>query len=148
MVSDTLSALYQMAEYKRSKSKAIFIGVTGSSGKTGSKEAIKTILKYFGPTFASRGNFNNHLGVPINLASMPDDLEYAVFEMGMNHPGEIRALTKMVRPNISVITTISEAHLEFFSSQPSTAPRNRYRLSLFYELTLKVIDCEIQLSRQ
>ncbi|MDR0296416.1 MAG: UDP-N-acetylmuramoyl-tripeptide--D-alanyl-D-alanine ligase [Rickettsia sp.] len=117
MVPDTLTALHQMAEYKRQKSQAKFIGITGSSGKTGTKEAIKTILSYFGSTFASRGNFNNHLGVPINLASMPDNIEYAVFEMGMNHPGEIRKLTRMVRPNISVITTISEAHLEFFQSQ-------------------------------
>ncbi|WP_375330266.1 UDP-N-acetylmuramoyl-tripeptide--D-alanyl-D-alanine ligase [Candidatus Tisiphia endosymbiont of Nemotelus uliginosus] len=117
MVPDTLTALHQMAEYKRQKSQAKFIGVTGSSGKTGTKEAIKTVLSHFGSTFASRGNFNNHLGVPINLASLPDDIEYAVFEMGMNHPGEIRALTKMVRPDISVITTISEAHLEFFQSQ-------------------------------
>lgn len=119
MVSDTLAALHHMAEYKRKKSKARFIGVTGSIGKTGTKEAIKTILSYFGPTFASRGNFNNHLGVPINLASMLDDIEYAVFEMGMNHLGEIRELTKMVRPNISVITTIAEAHLEFFESMLS-----------------------------
>ncbi|UCM85568.1 MAG: UDP-N-acetylmuramoyl-tripeptide--D-alanyl-D-alanine ligase [Rickettsia endosymbiont of Culicoides impunctatus] len=117
MVPDTLTALHQMAEYKRQKSQAKFIGVTGSSGKTGTKEAIKTVLNHFGSTFASRGNFNNHLGVPINLASLPDDIEYAVFEMGMNHPGEIRTLTKMVRPDISVITTISEAHLEFFQSQ-------------------------------
>ncbi|OZG31449.1 UDP-N-acetylmuramoyl-tripeptide--D-alanyl-D-alanine ligase [Rickettsia endosymbiont of Culicoides newsteadi] len=117
MVPDTLTALHQMAEYKRQKSQAKFIGVTGSSGKTGTKEAIKTVLSHFGSTFASRGNFNNHLGVPINLASLPDDIEYAVFEMGMNHPGEIRTLTKMVRPDISVITTISEAHLEFFQSQ-------------------------------
>ncbi len=117
MVPDTLTALHQMAEYKRQKSQAKFIGVTGSSGKTGTKEAIKTVLNHFGSTFASRGNFNNHLGAPINLASLPDDIEYAVFEMGMNHPGEIRTLTKMVRPDISVITTISEAHLEFFQSQ-------------------------------
>ncbi|MCC8483469.1 MAG: UDP-N-acetylmuramoyl-tripeptide--D-alanyl-D-alanine ligase [Rickettsia endosymbiont of Labidopullus appendiculatus] len=117
MVPDTLTALHQMAEYKRKKSQAKFIGVTGSSGKTGTKEAIKTVLSHFGSTFASRGNFNNHLGVPINLASLSDDIEYAVFEMGMNHPGEIRTLTKMVRPDISVITTISEAHLEFFQSQ-------------------------------
>ncbi|WP_425361383.1 UDP-N-acetylmuramoyl-tripeptide--D-alanyl-D-alanine ligase [Candidatus Tisiphia endosymbiont of Ceraclea dissimilis] len=117
MVPDTLTALHQMAEYKRQKSQAKFIGVTGSSGKTGTKEAIKTVLSHFGSTFASRGNFNNHLGVPINLASLPDDIEYAVFEMGMNHPGEIRTLTKMVKPDISVITTISEAHLEFFQSQ-------------------------------
>ncbi len=116
MVPDTFQALQKMAEYKRNKSHAIFIAVTGSSGKTGTKEAIKTILSHFGPTFASRGNFNNYLGLPINLASMPDNIEYAVFELGMNHAGEIRELTKMVKPNISVITTISEAHLEFFES--------------------------------
>ncbi|XVN42606.1 MAG: UDP-N-acetylmuramoyl-tripeptide--D-alanyl-D-alanine ligase [Candidatus Rickettsia vulgarisii] len=116
LVPDTLVALKQMAEYKRTKSKAIFIGVTGSSGKTSTKEALKIILSSFGKTFASRENFNNNLGVPINLASQPDDIEYAVFEMGMNASGEIRELTKMVKPDISIITTISAAHLEFFKS--------------------------------
>lgn len=116
LVSDTLAALYQLAEYKRSKSKAKFIGVTGSSGKTSTKEAIKAVVSAFGPTFASRGNFNNHLGVPLNLASMSDNTEYAVIEMGMNHEGEIRALTQMVKPDIALITTIAEAHLEFFES--------------------------------
>lgn len=116
IVKDTLAALQQMAEYKRKKSKAVFIGVTGSSGKTSTKEAIKTVLSHFGNSFASRGNFNNHLGVPLNLASMPDDTKYAIFEMGMNHRGELRQLTKMVQPDIAVITTISEAHLEFFDS--------------------------------
>lgn len=116
MVPDTMLALKKMAEYKRKKSKAIFIAVTGSSGKTGTKDAIKNILSHFSPTFASRGNFNNYLGVPINLASMPDNIEYAVFELGMNHAGEIRELAKMVKPNIAVITSISEAHLEFFKS--------------------------------
>lgn len=115
-VSDTLLALIQMAEYKRRKSKATFIAVTGSSGKTGTKEAIKTILSHFGPVFAGRGNFNNYLGVLINLASMPCHIEQAIFELGMNHAGEIRELSQMVKPNIAVITTISEAHLEFFNS--------------------------------
>jgi len=116
LVEDTLEALYKMAEYKRKKSKAKFIGVTGSVGKTGTKDTIKIILQGLGKVFASRGNFNNYLGVPINLASMPDDVEYAIFEMGMNKPGEIRNLSKMVRPEISLITSISEAHLEFFDS--------------------------------
>lgn len=116
IVEDTLLALQQMAEYKRKKSKAIFIGVTGSSGKTSTKEAIKTVLSHFGNIFASRGNFNNHLGVTLNLASLPDNAKYAIFEMGMNQRGELRQLTKMVRPDIAVITTISEAHLEFFDS--------------------------------
>ncbi len=115
-VSSTLNALHQMAEYKRKKSKARFIGITGSIGKTSTKEAIKTILNHFSPTFVSRGNFNNHLGVLINLASMPDNVKYAVFEMGMSHSGEIKKLTKMVRPSISVITPIVESHLEFFKS--------------------------------
>lgn len=117
MVPDTFLALQKMAQYKRQNSKAVFIAVTGSSGKTGTKEAIKALLSHFSPSFASRGNFNNYLGVPINLASMPDNIEYAVFELGMNHAGEIRELTKMVKPHISVITTISEAHLEFFESR-------------------------------
>ncbi|KAJ6645059.1 UDP-N-acetylmuramoyl-tripeptide--D-alanyl-D-alanine ligase, partial [Pseudolycoriella hygida] len=116
MVPDTQLALLKMAQYKRQKSKAIFIAVTGSSGKTGTKEAIKSVLSHFAPTFASRGNFNNYLGVLINLASLPDNTEYAVFELGMNHAGEIAQLTQIIKPDISLITTISEAHLEFFSS--------------------------------
>ncbi|WP_375327071.1 UDP-N-acetylmuramoyl-tripeptide--D-alanyl-D-alanine ligase [Candidatus Tisiphia endosymbiont of Nemotelus uliginosus] len=121
MVADTLLALTKMAEYKRQKSQATFIAVTGSSGKTGTKEAINTILSCFSPVFASRGNFNNYLGVLINLASMPDNIEYAIFELGMNHVGEIRKLTKMVKPSIAVITTISEAHIEFFNSSAEIA---------------------------
>jgi len=116
MVSDTLIALYQMAEYKRQKSKAKFICVTGSSGKTSTKEILKTMLSCYGSTFASRGNFNNYLGVPINLASMPDNVDYAILEIGMSTAGEISPLTKMVKPDISLITTISAAHLENFES--------------------------------
>ena len=116
MVEDTMNALYKLAAYKRQHSKAKFIGVTGSVGKTTTKETIKIMLGAFGKVFASRGNFNNYLGVPINLASQPDDTEYAVFEMGMNHAGEIRELTKIVKPDIAVITLVSEAHLEFFKS--------------------------------
>ena len=116
VVDDTYSALLKMAEYKRNNSKAIFIGITGSVGKTSTKEMLKAILQPFGSVFASRGTFNNYLGVMINLASMQNELEYAVFEMGMNHSGEIRELTKLVRPNIALITSIGEAHLEFFDS--------------------------------
>lgn len=115
-VEDTLTALHKLAEYKRQNSPAKFIGITGSNGKTGTKEALKVTLEAFGKVFAGRGNFNNHLGVPINLASMPDDLDYAIFEMGMNSPGEISHITKMVKPDIAIITAIHEAHLEFFNS--------------------------------
>jgi UDP-N-acetylmuramoyl-tripeptide--D-alanyl-D-alanine ligase len=116
LVEDTARALYKMAEYKRAKSKAKFIGITGSVGKTSTKDMTNTVLQAFGKVFASRGNFNNYLGVQINLASMSDDAEYAVFEMGMNKAGEIRSLGEIIRPDIALITSVSEAHLEFFDS--------------------------------
>jgi UDP-N-acetylmuramoyl-tripeptide--D-alanyl-D-alanine ligase len=115
-VNNTRKALQQLALYKRTKSKAKFIAITGSVGKTSTKEALNIMLDNFGKTFASRGNFNNDLGVPINLASMADDVDYAIFEVGMNHAGEIRELTKIIKPDIAMITLVSAAHLEFFKS--------------------------------
>ncbi|MFY9590077.1 UDP-N-acetylmuramoyl-tripeptide--D-alanyl-D-alanine ligase [Rickettsia endosymbiont of Halotydeus destructor] len=115
IVDDTFVALQKMAKYKRENSKAIFIGITGSVGKTSTKEALKIILS-MDNVFASRGNFNNYLGVLLNLASMPDDVKYAIFELGMNHVREIREITKILPLDIAIITNISEAHLEFFSS--------------------------------
>jgi UDP-N-acetylmuramoyl-tripeptide--D-alanyl-D-alanine ligase len=105
-----------MAQYKRQISKAKFIAITGSVGKTSTKEAMKTILKPFGKIFATRSNFNNYLGLSINLASMPVDTEFAVFEMGISLAGEMRSLAQLVKPDVVVITSISEAHLEFFDS--------------------------------
>ncbi|MGI4753200.1 MAG: UDP-N-acetylmuramoyl-tripeptide--D-alanyl-D-alanine ligase [Janthinobacterium lividum] len=116
LVDDCLKALEQLALYKRKNSNAKFIAITGSVGKTSTKEALKTLLEHNALTFASRGNFNNHLGLLINLASMPDDIEFAIFELGMNHKGEIRELVQILKPNIAMITNISEAHLEFFNS--------------------------------
>lgn len=116
LVQNTNDALLQMARYKRTKSKAKFIGVTGSVGKTSTKEMLAQMLQGFGKTFVSRGNFNNHLGVPLNLASMPDNSEYAICEMGMNHKGEIRPLAALVRPEIAVITNVLPVHIEHFNS--------------------------------
>lgn len=115
-VSDAAQALTSLAKYKRDRSKAKFIAITGSVGKTSTKEIIKLMLQPFGKVFGSRGNFNNYLGVPINLASMPDDVEFAVLEIGMNHSGEIRPLVKLVKPDIAIITNVCEAHIEFFNS--------------------------------
>ncbi len=115
-VEDTFEALQSLAEYKRQNSKAHFICVTGSVGKTSTKEIIGLILGSFGKTFVSRGNFNNHIGVPINLASIAEDDEFAVIEMGMNKAGEISLLTKQVTPDIAVITSVAPVHLEFFDS--------------------------------
>ncbi|MCC8462202.1 MAG: UDP-N-acetylmuramoyl-tripeptide--D-alanyl-D-alanine ligase [Rickettsia endosymbiont of Ecitomorpha arachnoides] len=116
LVDDCFEALQKMALYKRKNSKAKFIAITGSVGKTSTKEALKILLQHDSLVFASRGNFNNKLGMLINLASMADDTEYAIFELGMNHKGEIKELVQILKPNIAMITNISEAHLEFFNS--------------------------------
>ncbi len=115
-VSDTFEALGRLSEYKRHKSKAKFIAVTGSVGKTSTKEAIKIMLAAYGNVHASHGTFNNFLGVPLTLACMPDNTDYAIIEMGMNAKGEISSLSNQVIPDIAVITSISEGHLEFFDS--------------------------------
>ncbi|MEK6734561.1 MAG: Mur ligase family protein, partial [Pseudomonadota bacterium] len=98
LVNNCLQALNSMALYKRNRSQAKFIAVTGSVGKTSTKEQLKLAFEAHGKTFVSRGNYNNFLGVPINLASMPDDTEFAIFEIGMDHAGEIEPLSKMVKP--------------------------------------------------
>ena len=98
------------------------VAVTGSVGKTGTKEALRRALRApSAPTFASAGSLNNHWGVPLSLARMPRDTGYGVFEMGMNHPGEIDALSRMVRPHVAVITTVEPAHLGFFASVEAIA---------------------------
>lgn len=116
IVPNCLDALDKMAHYKRIKSNAQFIGVTGSAGKTSTKDIIYNILKNFGNSFVSRGNFNNHLGVRLNLASIPNNLEYAIFEIGMNNKGEIAPLADLVKPDIAIITNILDAHLGHFNS--------------------------------
>ena len=115
-VNDCFEALLALANYKRKISKAKFVGITGSTGKTSTKEALAMMLSAYGKTFMSRANFNNHLGVSINLASMPNDIKYAVIEMGMSALGEIQSLTNMVKPDIAIITSVAKAHLEFFDS--------------------------------
>ncbi len=116
IVKDTMVALRSLAQYARQRSNATFIGVTGSSGKTTTRQMIVQALKPFGLVHTTRGNFNNHIGVPLTLCNMPTNTEYAVIEMGMNHHGELLELSKMVRPHISLITMIGLAHLEYFKS--------------------------------
>ncbi len=116
VVGDCYKALDHLARYNRARSHAKIIGVTGSVGKTTTKEMLKLALSVHGKTYATSGNYNNHIGTPLNLANLPLDCEYAVFEMGMNHAGEIAHLTEMVRPHIAVITGVEAVHLEYFSS--------------------------------
>jgi len=121
VVSDTQKALEALAHYSRKRTQAKNIGLTGSVGKTSAKEMLKLALAPHGKVFASHGNFNNHIGVPLNLANLPEGMDFAVFEMGMNHEGEIAALTQMVRPDIAIVTNVEAVHLEFFKSVEAIA---------------------------
>jgi len=120
-VPDVLEALIALARAARARSKATFIGVTGSVGKTGTKEALKLALSTDGETHASAASYNNHWGVPLSLARCPQGARYAVLEMGMNHSGEITPLTRLVRPHIAIVTTVEPVHLEFFPSVEAIA---------------------------
>ena len=115
-VSDTFVALNDLGRAGRDRTSAKVIAVTGSVGKTGVKEALGQLLSGQGETSYSRGSFNNHFGVPLSLTRLPQNAEYAVFELGMNHAGELTPLSQMVRPIVAIVTTVELAHIEFFSS--------------------------------
>ncbi|HWJ87913.1 MAG TPA: UDP-N-acetylmuramoyl-tripeptide--D-alanyl-D-alanine ligase [Pelagibacterium sp.] len=121
VVEDALEGLYQLARFSRERSKARIVAVTGSVGKTSTKEAIRVALEPSGKTHASIRSFNNHWGVPLMLARMPQDAQFGVFEIGMNHAGEITPLSQLVRPHVAVVTTVAPAHLEFFPSVEAIA---------------------------
>ena len=116
VVPDTLEALRALAAAARTRSKAFVVAVTGSAGKTTTKEAIRSVLAAGAPTHYSIKSHNNHWGVPLTLARLPREARFGVFEVGMNHAGEITPLTRLVRPHVAVITTVAAAHLEFFDS--------------------------------
>ena len=120
-VADTLAGLASFGAAGRNRSGARILAITGSVGKTSTKEALRLGLTACNPTFASAGGLNNHWGAPLSLARMPPDAAYGIFELGMNHAGEIAALTRLVRPHIAVITTIEPAHLGFFPSVEAIA---------------------------
>ena len=123
LVPDPNAALTALAVAARDRCAALRIGVTGSVGKTGVKEAIKASLARFAPdaVHASVKSYNNHTGVPLSLARMPRDSRFGIFEMGMNHAGEIAALTQLVRPAIAVITWVASAHIENFTDEAGIA---------------------------
>jgi len=122
-VADTTIALTALAVAARARTAAKIVGVTGSVGKTGVKEAIRRSLGRAMPEFvhASVKSYNNHTGVPLSLARTPADCRMGVFEMGMNHAGELAALTRLVRPHVAVVTAIASAHREFFASEEAIA---------------------------
>ena len=120
-VADTFFALHLLAAYARGRCGATIIAITGSSGKTSTKDALAMALATQGKTHASFASYNNHWGVPLSLARMPCDAQYGVFELGMNHGGEIGKLSRLVRPDVAVITNVSSAHLKSFSCEADIA---------------------------
>ena len=122
-VSEVLSALERIGVAARARlaQNARIIAVTGSAGKTTTKEMLRLCLSQLGATHASDKSFNNHWGVPLTLARMPAATKYGVFEIGMNHAGEITPLVAMVRPNVAIVTTVVAAHLEHFGSEEAIA---------------------------
>jgi UDP-N-acetylmuramoyl-tripeptide--D-alanyl-D-alanine ligase len=121
VVHDVLSALERLAYAARARTQARIIAVTGSVGKTSTKEALRLVLGRAGAVHASAASYNNHWGVPLTLARMPRDTQFGVIEIGMNHAGEITPLTAMARPHVAIITAVAPVHLEFFASVEAIA---------------------------
>ena len=115
-IKNTISFLNNFAKLKREHSYAKIISITGSTGKTSLKNLIKDLLPHFGKTYYSPKSFNNHFGVPISLSNLSYEDKFGVFEVGMSKPGEIRNLTKLIKPHIGIITNIGEAHIENFKN--------------------------------
>jgi UDP-N-acetylmuramoyl-tripeptide--D-alanyl-D-alanine ligase len=116
LVPDVMEALRGMAIFARNRFKGKVIAVTGSVGKTSTKEMLNTILTDQGKTHSSFASYNNHWGVPLTLTRMRDDLDFSVIEIGMNHPGEIAPLSIITNPDVALITSVAPAHLEAFES--------------------------------
>src|SRR5690242_2587357 len=116
VVADVLEGLRELGRAARARTHARVIAVTGSVGKTSTKEALRLALAADGETHASVASYNNHWGVPLSLARCPANAKYAVFEIGMNHAGEITPLTRMTQPHVAIVTTVEPVHLEYFGS--------------------------------
>ena len=132
IVNSVQAALEDMACHRRNETKAKIIAITGSVGKTTTKELLKFVLAKQGRTHAAEQSFNNHWGVPLSLARMPQETQYGIFEIGMNAPGEILPLSKMVNPHVGVVTSVGAAHLAAFKDIKAIA---KEKAQLFKGLT-------------
>jgi UDP-N-acetylmuramoyl-tripeptide--D-alanyl-D-alanine ligase len=125
LVPDTMAALEDLGRFARARVNAPIAAITGSVGKTSSKEALTQLLAAQAPTYGSRGNLNNNFGVPLSLARMPESVRFGVFELGMNHAGEIAPLSRQVRPHVALVTAIAPAHIEFFADGEAGIAREK-----------------------
>jgi len=116
IVDDVQAALEELGRAARARTQARVVAVTGSVGKTSTKEMLRDVLGQQGRTHAAEASYNNHWGVPLTLARMPADTQFAVIEIGMNHPGEIAPLARMAQPHVAMVTTVAAAHLEAFEN--------------------------------
>src|SRR6056297_43003 len=128
IVDDVLTALEALGRAARARTEARIVAITGSVGKTSTKEMLRDVLSAHGRTHAAEASYNNHWGVPLTLARMPADTQFAVIEIGMNHPGEIAPLSRMARPHVAMVTTVAPAHLAAFESLEGIA---REKASIF-----------------
>ncbi len=121
VVRDTDAAMADLARAARARTTARIVGVTGSVGKTSTKEMLALVFGRLGKTVATQGNLNNHWGLPLSLARLPRDADFGIFELGMNHPGEIEPLSRILRPEVAIITTVEAVHLEYFDGEEGIA---------------------------
>lgn len=142
VVPDALEGLNRLARFARQRSNAKIVAVTGSVGKTSTKEAVRAVLASAGRTHASIRSFNNQWGVPLMLARMPADTEFGVFELGMSAAGEIEPLSKLVQPHCAVITTIAPAHIEFFASIDGIADAKAEIFAGLQPGGLAILNCD------
>lgn len=120
-VDDTLVGLTRLGEFARARARARIVAVTGSVGKTTTKEMLRRALAVFGTVHAADASFNNHIGVPLTLARLPRDADFAVIEIGMNHPGEISPLARLARPHVAIVTCVERTHIGLMGSLEAIA---------------------------
>ena len=145
-VADTSAALNMLAQAWRRQINPFLVALTGSVGKTTTKELLRNIFQQEGPTHATPGNFNNHIGVPLTLLAMPEETRYAIVELGMNAPGEIAALSRLAEPQLGLITAIAPVHLEGLGSVEAVAAAKAELLAQLGHEATAVIPCDALLA--